>query len=118
MSTTTTYRSNNKLILLVTSDVLNSGFYIDNTNIQYCHINSKSKIFPSISTLQPGTIIMDHDFLEDEMQNLVRRIRTNPFYDKLKICCLKASFHRKTDEQLKSTGVDYLVYKNPVRLAF
>jgi hypothetical protein len=106
------YRSNDKLILLVTSDVLNSGFFIDNTRIKFCHVNSTSKIFPSISTLHPGTIIIDHDFLNDEVQNLVRRIRTNPFYAKLKICCLKASFNRKIDEQLKVTGVDYLVYKN------
>jgi hypothetical protein len=106
------YRPNNKLILLVTSDPFNSDFFIDSTQIQYCHVNSKSKIFPSISTLQPCTIIFDHDFLKDEVQNLVWRIRTNPFYAKLKICCLKASFNRKTDEQLKTTGVDYLIYKN------
>jgi len=118
MATSTTYKSNDKLILLVTNDTLNPGFFIENTNIQFCHINSKSQIFPSISTLQPGTIIIDHDFLEDEVQKLVRRIRTNPFYAKLKICCLKRSFHRKTDEQLKTTGVDFLVYKNNTRASF
>lgn len=112
MSNTTTYKPNHKLILLVTSDFLNSGFFTDTTNIQYCHVNSKSKIFPSISSLQPGTIIIDHDFLKDDVQSLVRRIRTNHFYNKLKICCVKELFNRETDEQLKITGVDYLIYKN------
>ena len=85
----TTYKSNNKLILLVTSDVLNLGFYVDNTRIKFFHVDSKSKIFPFLSAHHPGTIIIDHDFLKDEVQNLVRRIRTDPFYAKLKICCLK-----------------------------
>jgi hypothetical protein len=111
MTTAGTYRSNTKLILLVTNDALNSTF-VDSTHIQYCHVSSLAKIFPCIYTLQPGTIIIDHEFLKDEVQNLVRRIRTNPFYAKLKICCLKDSFNRKTDEQLLVTGVDYMVYKN------
>jgi len=112
MSSVGTYKSNNKLILLVTNDVFNTSFFSDSTHIQFCHVSSPAKIFPSIYTLQPGTIIIDHEFLKDEVQNLVRRIRTNPFFYKLKICCLKDSFNRKTDEQLKVTGVDYMVYKN------
>ena len=109
---TTHYKSNNNLILLVTDNILNSGFYFDNTRIKFFHVDSKSKIFPYISTHHPGTIIIDHDFLKDEVQNLVRRIRTDPFYAKLKICCLKTAFNRKFDEQLQVTGVDYMIYKN------
>ena len=109
---TSGYKSNSKLILLVTNNLVNAGFINrGNTQMELCHVDSKHKVFPYISTLQPGIIVFDHDFLHDEVEKLVRRIRTDPFYSKLKICCLKASFNRKTDEQLKTTGVDYLVYK-------
>ena len=105
------YKVDNKVIVLVTSDYLNACFFKDTTNIKYLHVNSTSKIFPSLFTYQPGTLIIDYDYLKDEFQELIRRIRTNSFYDKLKICCLKRNINRKLDEQLRTIGVDYLIYK-------
>jgi len=111
MPHTSTYKSNNKVVVLVTSDALNARFFEGGTHIEYYHVNAAGKIFPSLFTYQPGTIVIDHDFLEGNVQELVRRIRGNSFYDKLKICCLKTAANRKMDEQLKVIGVDYLVYK-------
>jgi hypothetical protein len=111
MSTVATYKSNPKVIVLLTSDHLNNSFFKDATHIHYLHVNSTSKVFPALFTHQPGTIIIDCDCFQSEVHDLVRRIRTNPFYDKLKICCLKHAQNRKDDEQLKIIGVDFLLYR-------
>jgi hypothetical protein len=99
------------MIVLLTSDDLNETFFRDRTRFKYLHVNSSSKVFPSLFTYQPGTIIIDCDYLPNEVHDLVRRIRTNAFYNKLKICCLKQSQNRKADEQLKIIGVDFLLYR-------
>ena len=77
----------------------------------YLHVNSTNKVFPSLFTHQPGTLIIDYDYLAGEFEELIRRIRTNTFYNKLKICCLKTAANRKADEELRTIGVDFLVYK-------
>jgi hypothetical protein len=111
MISTSTYQVNNNVIVLLTSDDLNSCFFSNTTHIKYLHVNSLTKIFPSLFTHQPGTIIIDHDYVKGEVQDIVRRIRTNPFYNKLKICCLKSSANTKADDQLRIIGVDYLIYR-------
>ncbi|MBW4891693.1 hypothetical protein KXQ82_18355 [Mucilaginibacter sp. HMF5004] len=117
MTSTTTYKVNRKVIVLLTSDDQNNYFFQNNTQMQYLHVNSTSKIFPSLFTYQPGTIIIDCDYLQNEVQDLVRRIRTNPFYNKLKICCLKQTQNHKADEQLKIIGVDFLLYRTSSALS-
>jgi hypothetical protein len=111
MTSTATYKVNSKVIVLVTSDDQNVCFFKNTTTIEYYHVNSTSKIFPSLFTYQPGTIIIDCDYLKDEVKDLVRRIRTNSFYNKLKICCLKNASNTKTDDELLTIGVDYLLYR-------
>ncbi len=108
---TSTYQLKNNVIILVTSDELNNCFFKDTTHITYLHVNSLSKIFPSLFTYQPGTIIIDNDHIQGEVHDTIRRIRTNPFYNKLKICCLKDIENKKADEQLITIGVDYLLYR-------
>ena len=109
MTTFGTYKINDKVILLLTSDASNASFFCDATHMQYHHINATTKIFPSLFSYQPGTIIIDYDF-----QGLIRRIRTNMFYNKLKICCLKTSANMKTDDELRVIGVDFFIYRKSI----
>jgi hypothetical protein len=47
----------------------------------------------------------------NEMEKIVRRIKINKFYDKLKICCYKSAPNDKTDSLLKALGVDTFIYR-------
>lgn len=76
------------------------------------HVTCIHKIFPTLYQHKPDTIIIDYEFLDTEAENIIRRIRTNPYYKKLKICCLKSSINNKADSLLKAIGVDFLIYKN------
>ena len=76
------------------------------------HVSSVHKIFPALYEYKPDTIIIDYEFLNTETEKIIRRIRTNPYYKKLKICCLKSSHNNKADSLLMAIGVDYLIYKS------
>jgi hypothetical protein len=49
------------------------------------------------------------------MEKIVRRIRTNRFYSKIKICCYKTKAELKTDGLLKAIGVDYFIYEEELQ---
>ena len=97
-------------ILLVAPNV--SSIRILAGNKQIWHIMSADRVFPSIYELHPGTIIFDYDCLSDDIEKILRRIRTNSFYKKIKICCFKSSPNPKTDSFLKVLGVNQVIYKN------
>ena len=48
MTTFGTYKINDKVILLLTSDASNASFFCDATHMLYHHINATTKIFPSL----------------------------------------------------------------------
>jgi hypothetical protein len=55
-------------------------------------------------------VLIDYDFVENSIEHILRRIKMNTFYSKLKICCYKSVPNTKTDSLLKALGVDQLVY--------
>lgn len=74
------------------------------------HINCINRIFPAIHEHKPDAIILDHDFLGNEMEKILRRLRANPFYKNIKISCYKSKPHTKVDDLLKTLGVQHFIY--------
>ena len=74
------------------------------------HINSINRIFPAIHEHRPDGIILDHDFLGSEMEKILRRLMSNPFYKGIKISCYKTKPHTKVDGLLKALGVQQFIY--------
>jgi hypothetical protein len=72
------------------------------------------KIFSSVFEQKPDLIVFDYDFLEQNIVNILRRIRTNTFYDSIKICCYKTKPHTRTDDLLRTLGVNYMVYAQDI----
>lgn len=74
------------------------------------HINSVNRIFPAIHEHKPDGIILDYDFLGNEMEKILRRLMSNPFYKNIKISCYKTKPHTKVDDLLKVLGVQQFIY--------
>ena len=74
------------------------------------HINCINRIFPAIHEHQPDGIILDYDFLGNEMERILRRLRSNPFYRSIKISCYKSKPHTKVDDLLRVLGVQHFIY--------
>jgi hypothetical protein len=91
------------------------------SNKQIKHITSVDRVFPSIYEMIPNLIVFDYDYLSEDMEKILRRIRTNPYYNKIKICCFKSGPNRKIDSFLKVLGVNHVIYKeelhNPTKAA-
>ncbi len=69
-------------------------------------------LFPSIYEFNPELIILDYDFVgAKDMEKTLRRIRSNKFYDKIRIHCFKSDRSEKTDSLLKVLGVDQFTYR-------
>lgn len=79
------------------------------------HIHALDRIFPSIFELSPNLIVLDYNYISKDVEKIVRRIRANHFYSKIKICCYKTKVELKTDSLLKAIGVDYFVYENELQ---
>jgi len=101
-------RTRFKKVLLVAPAVLPDQLLSDYKNVK--HVSTITAIFPSIYELNPNVIVFDYDFMGNEMEKIVRRIKMNKFYSKLKICCYKSVPNDKTDSLLKALGVDTLIY--------
>lgn len=101
-------RTRFKKVLLVAPAVLPNQLLADFKNVK--HVSTINAIFPSIYELNPNVIVFDYDFMGTEMEKIVRRIKINKFYNKLKICCYKSVPNDKTDSLLKALGVDNFIY--------
>ncbi len=73
-------------------------------------VTNVSRLFPSIHELQPAGLVLDHDYLGNDTEKVLRRLRANPFYNKLKIYCYKLRPHTKVDDLLKVLGVQHFIY--------
>lgn len=102
-------------VLLVAPNIF-SVQLLDN-NKQIRHITSVDRVFPSIYEMIPNLIVFDYDYLSKDLEKILRRIRTNPYYNKIKICCFKSSPNRKIDEFLKVLGVNHVIYKDELHNA-
>jgi len=96
-------------VLLVAPNIFSVTLLASNKQIK--HITTVDRVFPSIHEMIPNLIVFDYDFLNKDMEKILRRIRTNPYYNKIKICCFKSGPNRKIDEFLKVLGVNHVIYK-------
>jgi len=103
-------RARFKKVLLVANDVFPDQLLTDYEHVK--HVSNINSIFPSIYALAPELIIFDYDFVGKDMEKVLRRIKVNRFYDKVKIYCYKNQHNPETDGLLKVLGVDELIYKD------
>ena len=97
-------------VLLVAPNIFSLKLLASNKQIK--HITSVDRVFPSIYEVAPHIIIFDYDYLNKDMEKILRRIRTNAYYNKIKICCFKSTHDRKIDEFLEALGVDHVIFKD------
>lgn len=105
-------RTRFKNVLLVAPDIFPDQLLSDYKNVK--HISAVSSIFPSLYTFNPEMIILDFDYLGNDLEKVLRRIMANKFYSKLKVCCYKKSPHTKVDSFLRALGVDMIVYQEDI----
>ncbi|MDB5153367.1 MAG: hypothetical protein JWR54_2118 [Mucilaginibacter sp.] len=106
-------------VLLVAPNIFSVQLLASNKQIK--HITAVDRVFPAIYELAPHMIVFDYDYLNKDMEKILRRIRTNPYYNKIKICCFKSTPNRKIDSFLKVLGVNHVIYRaelqNPTKAA-
>lgn len=105
-------RTRFKKVLLVAPGVFPEQLLSDYKNVK--HVAAINGIFPSIFELNPNVIIFDYDYIGQDIEKILRRIKINRFYDKLKICCYKSAPNQKTDSLLKALGVDHVFYRDEI----
>src|SRR6185437_7130669 len=103
-------RTRFKKVIIVAPDVFPDQLLDDFENVK--HIQSVSSIFPALFELNPNLIIFDCDYVGNDIEKVIRRIKVNKFYSKLKICCYKSARDEKADDVLKALGVDKLFYRD------
>ncbi len=103
-------RTRLKKVLLVAPEVFPEQLIRGYSNVK--RVCAISNLFPSIFEFNPDLIILDHDFVgAKDVEKTLRRIRSNGFYNKIRIHCFKAEHSEKTDSFLKMLGVDHMVYR-------
>jgi hypothetical protein len=102
-------------VLLVAPNIFSVQLLDSNKQIK--HITSVDRVFPCIYEMTPNLIVFDYDYLSKDLERILRRIRTNPYYNKIKICCFKSGPNRKIDEFLKILGVNHVIYKEELHNA-
>jgi len=106
-------RTRFKKVLVVAPEISCYRLTAESENVK--HIHALNNIFPSIYELNPNLIVLDYNFMSKDLEKIVRRIRTNNFYSKIKICCYKSKVEPKADSLLKAIGVDFFVYEEELR---
>lgn len=104
-----------KKVLLVAPEVSSRQLTANYENIMRIH--AVNRIFPAIYESNPNLIILDYNYVIKDAEQIIRRIRTNNFYNKIKICCYKTKAEPKKDGLLKAIGVDYFVYQEELQAA-
>ncbi|HTK20441.1 MAG TPA: hypothetical protein VL442_13025 [Mucilaginibacter sp.] len=97
-------------VLLVAPNIFSVQLLAKNKKIK--HVTEADRVFPAIYELAPHLIIFDYDYMDKDMEKILRRIRTNSYYNKIKICCFKSTANRKIDDFLRVLGVNHVIYKN------
>lgn len=100
-------------ILLVAPNIFSIQLLANNKQIK--HIDSVDRVFPAIFEFVPTLIVFDYDYLNNDMEKILRRIRTNSYYNKIKICCFKTGPDRKLDSFLQVLGVNHVIYKTDLQ---
>jgi hypothetical protein len=105
--------SKSEKVLLVAPNIFSVELLANNKQIK--HITSIDRVFPSIFEMQPNIIVFDYDYLSEDMEHILRRIRQNSFYKKIKICCFKNGPNSRIDSFLQMLGVNHVIYKNELQ---
>jgi hypothetical protein len=100
-------------ILLVAPNIF--SIQLLDSNKQIKHITSVDRVFPAIFEVVPNIIVFDYDYLNKDMEKILRRIRSNAYYNKIKICCFKSSPDRRIDSFLQVLGVNHVIYKRELQ---
>lgn len=98
-----------KKILLVAPESFSKQLL--DTNEEVRHVVQTEKLFPVIFDYNPELIVFDYDYLGADFERILRRIRTNTFYKRTKICCYKPKAERKVDSLLSTLGVNYFLHE-------
>jgi hypothetical protein len=102
-------RTRFKKVLLVAPDVFPDRLLTDFKELK--HITTVGGIFPALYKSNPDMIMLDYDYIGKDIEKILRRIKINKFYNKLKICCYKSGHNEKIDSLLIALGADHLIYK-------
>lgn len=102
-------RTRFKKVLLVAPDIFPNQLLADYTNVK--HISATGSVFPAIYETTPDVIVFDYEFVGKDLEKILRRIRVNKFYNKIKICCFKNSRDENTDGLLRVLGIDHMIYR-------
>lgn len=106
-------RVRSKIVLLVAPEVV--GVKVLPNNKVFKQISAVSSIFPSIHEIKPNLLILDYDYLINDIEKTLRRLNTNPSYKNIKICCYKNKWNSKVDPLLKTLGVDHIFYAEDMK---
>ncbi|HEY4322906.1 MAG TPA: hypothetical protein VGN20_02940 [Mucilaginibacter sp.] len=102
-------RSRVKKVLLVSPRTFPEGLLCEYDCIK--QIENAASLFPSLYEFNPDVVILDYEYIGKDIEKIIRRIKLNKFYSKLKVCCYKSVPNEKTDSLLKAIGLDQLIYK-------
>lgn len=106
-------RVRSKVVLLVAPHVV--GLEVLPNNKVFKHISTTAAIFPVIHDIKPNLLILDYDYLVQDIEKILRRLSSNPAYRNIKICCYKNKWHSKVDPFLKTLGVDHIFYAEDMK---
>jgi hypothetical protein len=101
-------RIRSKNVLLVAPDNFSVELLSDNK--QFRQISATRNIFPAIHEQKPNLIVFDYDYLQADIEKILRRLQSNTAYSKIKVCCYKQKEHTKVDALLKALGVDHIYF--------
>jgi hypothetical protein len=101
-------RTRFKKVLLVAPNDVADRLLTDYKNVK--QVTAVNAVFPAIFESQPDIIVFDCDFMGKEMENTLRRLKINKFYNRIKICGFKSAPNSKIDSLLKVLGVDQMLY--------
>ena len=106
-------RTRSKRVLLVAANAFPDQLLAEYNNVK--HISIATAIFPSLHELQPEVILFDHAHMADNLERVLRRLQSNPFYKHIKICCYKKTESIKADATLKVLGVHHMIYQEDLQ---
>lgn len=103
-------RTQSKKVILVAPELFPDQLIHGYQNVR--HVRVAGNLFPAIFEFNPEILIFDHDFVgAKDMEKILRRIRANKFYHKIRIHCFKNERSEKVDGLLKVLGVDHFIYR-------
>ena len=101
-------RTRFKKVLLVAPDIFPGELFANSKYVK--HISALSSVFPCLFDLNPDVVVFDYDYVGNDLEKILRRIKYNKFYNNLKIYAFKSAPNEKTDSFLKILGVNQIIY--------